>query len=366
MSITKSAVLNALSYVDDPDIGKDLVTLKMVDNISISGKLVKFRLILTTPSCPLKEQIKNACITAITHLVDKTAKVEIDITARVTSRRADGANVLPEVKNIIAIASGKGGVGKSTVAVNLALGLAQSGAKVGIIDADIYGPSIPIMMQLQGKRPKVNNIKGTDKLIPLENYGVKTLSIGFLADPRQAIVWRGPMASSALRQFVNDTHWGELDYLLIDLPPGTGDIHLTLVQAVPVTAAVIVTTPQAVAQADAIKAIEMFKLPSIKVPVIGVVENMSYFTPPELPNKKYHIFGKDGGRKLAQQYQLPLLGQIPIIEQIRTGGDTGKPAVLDNNSMQGKAFVKLSSSVAQQVAIRNANANPTKRVHMHT
>ncbi len=364
MSITQAQVLNALSYVDDPDLGKDLVTLKMVDNIRIDGKKVHFRLILTTPACPLKEQIKNACITAIQHLVDKEAEVIVEMSSRVTSKRTDGGNVLPNVKNIIVVASGKGGVGKSTIAVNLAVGLAKTGAKVGLIDADIYGPSIPLMLDLQGQRPQVTQVNGTTKIVPIEKYGVKTLSIGFLADPKQAIVWRGPMVSSALRQFVTDTAWGDLDYMVLDLPPGTGDVHLTLVQTVPVTAAIVVTTPQAVAKADVVKAIGMFNMPQINVPILGIVENMSYFTPPELPNKKYYLFGKNGGQQIADEFKVPLIAQIPIVEQVREGGDSGQPAVLKTGTLIAQAFDQLVQSTAQHVAMRNANIAPTKVVTM--
>lgn len=369
MAITKQAVIKALSYVDDPDLGKDLVTLNMVDNIEIEGKKVSFRLILTTPACPLKEHIKNACITAIKHFVDKEAVVEVEITSQVTSRRKDNRMVLPFVKNIVAIASGKGGVGKSTVAVNLAVGLAQQGAKVGLIDADIYGPSIPTMMDLEGTKPKVGNFNGQQKIIPVEKYGIKTLSIGFLTDASQAVVWRGPIASSALKQFITDAEWGELDYLLIDLPPGTGDIHLTLVQTVPVTAAIVVTTPQEVAKADVVRAVTMFQMPNINVPVLGIVENMAYFTPPELPNKRYYIFGKNGGKELAAKYKVPLLGQIPIVEAIREGGDSGLPIVLDTNENKKvvkDAFELLAQTAARNIAMRNANMEPTKMVEVTT
>ncbi len=354
MSITKAAIINALSYVDDPDLGKDLITLNMVDNIHIDGNQVSFRLILTTPACPLKEQIKNACIVAIRHFVSKEAIVSVDITSKVTSMRQEGSSVLPGVRNIIAVASGKGGVGKSTVSVNLALGLAQTGAKVGLIDADIYGPSIPVMMKLRNRRPHVVQVNGQSKIEPIEQYGIKTLSIGFLAEETQAIVWRGPMVSSALRQFITDAHWGDLDYLVIDLPPGTGDVHLTLAQLVPITAAIVVTTPQDVAKADVIRSIGMFQLPQINVPILGIVENMSYFTPPELPEKRYYLFGRGGGSSLAEQFDVPLLGEIPIIEDIRSGGDDGIPVVLQPDSLAGQEFVFLAQTVARNIAIQNA------------
>lgn len=355
MAFTEQDILRALSYVDDPDLKRDLVTLNMIDNIRIEGNFVSFRLILTTPACPLKEQIKNACINAIHHLVDKAAVVEVEISSRVTTAREDARQILPDVKNIIAVASGKGGVGKSTVAVNLALALVQNGAKVGLIDADIYGPSIPIMLNLRGYKPEVIEDKeGKMKIIPPEQYGIKTLSIGFLADESQAVVWRGPMASSAIRQFITDAHWGELDYMVLDLPPGTGDIHLTLAQLVPITAAVVVTTPQEVAKADVVKSIAMFQLPQINVPILGVVENMSYFTPPDLPDRRYYLFGRDGGARLAEQFGVPLLGQLPIEEEIRHGGDTGKPIVMQADSIGAIAFQQLAQTVAQHIAINNA------------
>ncbi|MBZ0097755.1 MAG: Mrp/NBP35 family ATP-binding protein [Taibaiella sp.] len=363
--ITKEAVLKALGNVDDPDLGKDLVTLNMVRDIEINGNNVSFTVVLTTPACPMKEMIEKACINAIHLLVSKDAVVNVNMASNVNSNRKDNMAVLTGVKNIIAVASGKGGVGKSTVAVNLAIGLAEEGAKVGLLDADIYGPSIPIMLGVRDERPKMMDTPdGKGKIVPIEKYGIKAISIGMLVDEKQAVVWRGPIASSALKQFISDVHWGELDYLVIDLPPGTGDIHLTLVQAVPVTGAVIVSTPQAVAAADAKKAIMMFKQPQINIPILGVVENMAYFTPAELPENKYYIFGKGGAQKMAEQFELPFLGEVPIVQGIREGGDTGLPAVLDDVNPAGKIFLELARNVARNVSMRNANIEPTKVVQM--
>lgn len=362
--ISEEQVLNALSNVMEPDLGKDLVTLNMVKDIEIKGNKVSFTVILTTPACPLKEQIKNACINAVHHLIDQNAEVKVNLISNVTSNRKDQKNLLPQVKNVIAVASGKGGVGKSTVAANLALALAQNGAKVGLMDADIYGPSIPIMFGVRGERPRVTKINGKGVLLPMERFGIKLMSIGLLVDEKQAVIWRGPMASSALKQFVNDVLWGELDYLIIDLPPGTGDIHLTMVQTVPVTGAVIVTTPQQVALADAKKGIAMFHTGAIKVPVLGLVENMAYFTPEELPEKKYFIFGREGGKRLAEEFEIPLLGQIPLVEGICEGGDVGVPVMMSDDLITKEAFAEFAQNTAQQVAIRNANLDPTKVVEM--
>lgn len=362
--ITKEAVLNALGHVQEPDLGKDLVTLNMVRDIEIDGKNISFTVVLTTPACPLKEMIEKACINAILHLVDKEAIVKVHMTSNVGSNRKDNKAVLPGVKNIIMVASGKGGVGKSTVAVNLALGLAQEGAAVGLLDADIYGPSIPIMLGMRDERPKMTDVNGKGMIVPLERHGIKAMSIGLLIDEKQAVIWRGPMASSALKQFISDVYWQELDYLVIDLPPGTGDVHLTLVQAVPVTGAVIVSTPQAVAAADARKAIMMFKQPQINVPILGVVENMAYFTPAELPNNKYYIFGKGGAKQMAEQFDLPFLGEVPLVQNIREGGDKGIPAILDDANPAKDDFIRLAQNVAQQVSIRNANLEPTKVVQV--
>ncbi|MDR3680466.1 MAG: Mrp/NBP35 family ATP-binding protein [Flavipsychrobacter sp.] len=362
--ITKEAILSALSNVEEPDLGSDLVTLNMVHDVAIDGKKVSFTIELTTPACPLKEMIQRACVNAIHLLVDKEAEVTVNMNAKVNSNRKDNKSVLPGIKNIIMVASGKGGVGKSTVAVNLAIGLAEQGASVGLLDADIYGPSIPIMLGLRDERPKMQTIEGKGMIVPMDRFGIKAMSIGLLIDEKQAVVWRGPMASSALKQFISEVNWGTLDYLVIDLPPGTGDVHLTLVQTVPVTGAVIVSTPQAVAAADARKAIMMFKQPQINVPILGVVENMSYFTPPELPDNKYYLFGKDGAKKMAEQFELPFLGEIPIVQTIREGGDSGVPAVIGDDVASKKAFMDLASRVAQNIAIRNANLEPTKVVQM--
>ena len=365
MSITKDKVLEALSNVDDPDLKKDLVTLGMIKDIEIDGKNVSFSVVLTTPACPMKDMIQKACENAIIYYVDKEAKVNINMTSNVTSKRGNAEPMLPGVKNIIAVASGKGGVGKSTIASNLAVALAMEGAKVGIVDADIYGPSIPLMFDVMKQKPAMTKVDGKSKMVPVESYGVKILSIGFFAEANQAVAWRGPMASKALQQMFADTDWGELDYLILDLPPGTGDIHLSLVQFVPVTGAVIVSTPQDVALADARKGVAMFQMDAINVPVLGLIENMSYFTPAELPENKYYIFGKEGTKKLAEQLKLPLLAEIPLVQSIREAGDAGRPAVLQENTPQAKAFKEMAQNIAQQIAIRNATQAPTEKVRMN-
>jgi ATP-binding protein involved in chromosome partitioning len=287
------------------------------------------------------------------------------MTSRVISNRKDPKGVLPGVKNIIVVASGKGGVGKSTVAVNLALGLAKEGAAVGLLDADIHGPSIPMMLGIRDERPKMIDVEGKGKIVPIERFGIKAMSIGLLIDEKQAVIWRGPQASSALRQFISDVAWGDLDYLIVDLPPGTGDVQLTMVQTVPVTGAVIVSTPQAVAAADARKAIIMFRQPQINVPVLGIVENMAYFTPAELPENKYYIFGKGGARKMAEQFEIPFLGEVPLVQSIREGGDAGTPALTGDDNISRDAFMSVAERVAQQVSIRNANLVPTKVVEVN-
>lgn len=361
-NITKEAVIEALKHVDDPDLKKDLVTLNMIKDVEVKGNAVSFTVVLTTPACPLKEIIKNDCIAAIAQYVSEEAQVFVNMSSNVTSSRSN-APLLPNVKNIIAIASGKGGVGKSTVSSNLAVALAKTGAKVGLIDADISGPSVPTMFNCEAEQPGVKVVDGKNMIVPIEQYGVKLISIGFLAPPDNAVVWRGPMASSALKQFIGDTLWGELDYLLIDLPPGTSDIHLTLVQTIPVTGAIIVTTPQKVALADARKGLAMFKQPQINVPVLGVVENMAYFTPEELPDNKYFIFGNGGGKQLAERFEVPFLGEIPLVQSIRESGDSGMPVALKENPA-AEAFHQLAQTVAQEVAIRNANNEKTKIVEV--
>lgn len=356
MQFTDKDVLAALSTVPEPDLKKDLVTLGMIRDIQIKDRHLQFTVVLTTPACPLKETIRKSCEAAIHQHINPQVEVNVLMTAEVTT--ALQSPMLEGVRNIIAVASGKGGVGKSTVTANLALSLAKSGARVGIIDADISGPSIPVMFGVEDERPDVAVINDKNMIVPIQQYGIKIISMGFLAPAESAVVWRGPMASKALRQFLGDTHWGELDYLFIDLPPGTGDIHLTLVQAVPLTGAVLVTTPQKVALADAIKGMAMFQQPQINVPVLGVVENMSYFTPAELPENKYYIFGKDGGKNLAEQYNVPFLGEIPLVQSIREGGDEGLPAVAHTNEASAKAFAQVAEGLARQIAIRNANLIP--------
>lgn len=362
--ITKERVLEALSNVQEPDLGKDLVTLNMIKDIEIDGYNVSFTVVLTTPACPLKDLIRSACENAIKIIVSKDAIPTVNFTSNVNSNRKDSKAFLPQVKNIIAVASGKGGVGKSTVSVNLALALAKTGAKVGLMDADIYGPSVPIMLGIRGERPMMKEVNGKGMIMPIEVMGIKAMSIGLLIDDKQAVVWRGPMASSAIKQFVSDVLWEELDYLIIDLPPGTGDIHLTIVQTVPVTGAVIVTTPQEVALADAKKAVMMFDGPQIKVPILGVVENMSYFTPPDAPDKQYYIFGKNGGKRLAELFEIPFLGELPITMQIREGGDEGKPALLFGDDISKNAIESVAQQIARNVSMRNANVKPSEVVEI--
>lgn len=349
--LTKDKVLEALSQVIEPDLRKDLVSLGMIENLSIEGRKVSFTIVLTTPACPLKDHMSNACVNAVHHLVDPGAEVEIRFSSRVNTVR-QGSTVLRGVKNIIAVASGKGGVGKSTVAANLALSLSAEGASVGLLDADIYGPSVPTLFGVFDA-PEMKEVEGRNLMVPIEKYGIKLLSIGFLMQPNQAVAWRGPMISSAVKQFMNDVDWGNLDYLVIDLPPGTGDVHLTLAQQFPITGAVIVTTPQEMALADARKAIAMFRMPGVTVPLLGIVENMSYFQPADQPGRKYFLFGQGGGEKLSMETELPLLGEIPFTESVRAAADEGIEA-LGRDKEYTTAFVNFAGKVARQVAVRNA------------
>ncbi|HEY8396542.1 MAG TPA: Mrp/NBP35 family ATP-binding protein [Flavihumibacter sp.] len=362
--MTQEEILKALGNVQEPDLGSDIVSLNMVKDLQINGNDVSFTIVLTTPACPMKELMKNAAINAIKLLVNKEARVTVNFTANTNSKRVDPGQILPKVKNIIAVVSGKGGVGKSTVSANLALALAQGGAKVGLMDADIYGPSVPIMFGVRGERPKMMAHGEKGLIVPLDRYGIKLMSIGLLVDEKNAVVWRGPMASSAIRQFVTDVYWDELDYLIIDMPPGTGDIHLTLMQTVPVTGVIVVTTPQDVALADAKKGIAMFGQAQIKVPIIGIVENMSYFTPAELPENKYYIFGKEGGKKLAEEYDIPFLGQIPLVQSIREGGDTGVPIMMTDDEITKAAFNHFAGLAARSIAMRNASLEATRVIEV--
>jgi len=348
----ENKVIQALKTVDDPDLKKDLVTLNMIKDLKINDNIINFTLELTTPVCPLKDLIKNNCIKAIKKYVSSDFSININITSRITSNKSN-IQILPKIKNIIAIASGKGGVGKSTVTSNIAISLASSGAKVGILDADISGPSIPILFNCQNEKPEFLEIDGKNYIIPIEQYGIKLMSIGFVANEENAVLWRGPMASSAIRQFLLDTSWGELDYLFIDLPPGTSDIHLTLVQTVKITGVLIITTPQKVAIIDAVKGLAMFEQKKINVPIIGILENKSYFSTEDFPDKKYYIFGKDGGKFLAKRKNIPFLGQIPIIQNIRESGDIGYPISMKYNSNAAKIFTNISSFLSQQIAIIN-------------
>ena len=354
--ISPEQVLAALRNVEDPDLKKDLVTLNMIKDLNISGNQISFTLELTTPACPMKDMLKNACLNAIKHFVSQEAEIAINITSRVT--KPMDTTQLKAIRNIVLVSSGKGGVGKSTVASNLAITLAADGAKVGLIDADIYGPSVPIMFDLVGAKPSARETEdGKTLIMPIEKYGIKLLSLGFFADPDQPVPWRGPMASNAVKQLFNDADWGELDYLIVDLPPGTGDIHITITQSFPIAGAVIVTTPQQVALADTRKGLAMFRMPGINIPVLGVVENMAYFTPEELPDHKYYIFGKNGGKELAASFSVPFLGEIPIVQSITEGGDRGVPVALDREHQIAISFAEIAGRVAQQIAINNAQTS---------
>lgn len=356
--IDNNKIVEALRTVKSPVTGQDVITARMLKDLKINENQVNFTLVLPSLKMDDKQALNFACMSAIQQIYP-----DADVNIHTITQAPDAQSEVPfpHIKNIIAVASGKGGVGKSTVAVNLAIGLQQLGAKVGIMDADLYGPSIPTMLGLQGQRPKVQNIQGKPKILPLEAFNLQVMSIGFIVEPEQAVVLRGPRLSGIIRQFFHDTTWQELDYLIVDLPPGTGDIQLTLVQTAPITGAIIVTTPQEVAVVDAVKAMNMFLLPSVDVPILGVVENMAWFTPAELPDNKYYIFGKGGGDKMAKLSNSMVLGQIPLVQSIREGGDSGKPAILQDTT---DAFLTIAKNTAQQLVLRHEFLDPTKSVNV--
>ncbi len=363
MSYTSEQVFNALRKVNHPEKGKDIIALGMVQELEINENRVAFSLALSKSNTTNIANLKQACVAAIEQELGSEVQIRGNIKA-VTLNEEEEHKPLAKVKNIIAIASGKGGVGKSTVASNLSVALANTGAKVGLVDADIFGPSLPKMFNVENNRPEITKQGNTEIITPIEKYGVKMLSIGFFVNPEDALVWRGPMATNALNQLLMQGDWGELDYLLIDLPPGTSDIHLTLVQAVSVTGAVIVSTPQDVALADAIKGINMFKGEKINVPVLGLVENMAWFTPAELPNNKYYIFGKGGCEALAKKMNVKLLSQIPIVQSIREGSDSGVPVAANSDTVLGATFDEMAQNVIKAIDERNKNLTATKIVEI--
>ena len=360
--IDNNKIVDILRTVMDPVTGQDIVSMKMVEGLSIKGDVVNFSIKVPNLDANIKSQLNFSCIGAINAVYPK-ADVNIHIVPQ-QGATPGKTNTLNQIKNVIAVASGKGGVGKSTVSVNMALGLAQQGYKVGLIDADLYGPSIPTMLGLQGQRPKVKLLYGQNKLEPLEAHGIHTISIGFIIEPEQAVVLRGPRLGGIIKQFINDCLWPELDFLVIDLPPGTGDIQLTLVQTIPVTGVLMVTTPQEVAVIDAVKAMNMFQLDNVKVPIVGVVENMAWFTPAELPDNKYMIFGEGGGKKLAELAKTELVGQIPLIQAVREGGDQGNPIIAQMDHPARKYFVTAAENLVKQVDKRNKEKEATTVVKM--
>ena len=365
MEIQKEEVLKVLGRIRHPETKEDIVSSGMVHDISYREGELWIGLQFSRANDPFIQSIKKACMRAIQGAFGDDA-IKKDHIQVLVPEPAPKREILPQVKNIVAIASGKGGVGKSTIAANLAVALAQSGKKVGLIDADVYGPSVPKMFDVEGDRPSARSEEGVEWILPIEKYGVKLLSVGLFVRPEDAVIWRGPMATSALKQLITQGDWGELDILLIDLPPGTGDVHLTMVQEVPVTGVVIVSTPQDVALADVIKGINMFTGDKINVPVLGLVENMSWFTPKELPDNRYYIFGRDGCKNLAEKMGIPLLGQVPIVQGIRESGDSGKPAALVSESQSGQAFRLLSGEVEKALDKRNEELEPTRKVEITT
>ena len=365
MQLYPKLIMDALSTVRYPGTGKNVVEMKMVeDDLRIAGMHVSFTLIFDKPTDPFMKSMVKACEAAIHAYVSKEVEVEVK-TKALQAPRPDLPDLLPGVRNIIAVSSGKGGVGKSTVAANLAVALAKMGLKVGLLDCDIFGPSMPKMFQIEDARPYSERIDGRDLIMPIEKYGVKVLSIGFFVNPDQATLWRGGMACNALKQLIGDANWGDLDYFVLDTPPGTSDIHLTLVQTLPITGAVIVSTPQQVALADARKGINMYQNDKVNVPILGLVENMSWFTPVQHPDEKYFLFGQEGVKRLSEEMQVPLLGQIPVVQDICQSGDDGKPAALDPTSLTGHAFMQLAARVVTETDRRNSQLPPTTIVDIH-
>ncbi len=359
-------ILDTLKHVKYPGNGKDIVSLGMVeDDIRIDGNKVSFSLIFEKPNDPFRKSLIKAAETTLQTYIGDELEIKGNIAVKVKPQEVKPKNpALPGVKNIIAVASGKGGVGKSTISSNLAVALAKAGYKTGLLDTDVFGPSLPTMFGLVNDRPIMQNVDGKEKIIPIEKHGLKLLSMGFFVDPNNAVVWRGAMATGAIKQLITDVHWGELDFLVLDLPPGTSDIHLTLVQTLSITGAVIVSTPQEVALADARKGINMFVNDKINVPVLGLVENMAWFTPAELPENKYYIFGKEGCKKLAAEMKVPLLGQIPIVQGIREGGDSGEPVAVADDTITSLAFADLAKKVVAEVQKRNEQLPPTEVVEI--
>jgi len=370
MKITRSAIENALTTISLPGEGKSLMEANAVKNINIFGDEVVVDIVMGNPTLQAKKKVEVEVMKTIHDKVYEKAKITVNITLSAPEKKQN-ANLIkgkpiPGIQNIVAVASGKGGVGKSTVTANLAVTLSNMGFKVGVLDADIYGPSMPLMFDVANEKPLAKNIDGVSKMVPVENFGVKLLSIGFFTKPDQAVIWRGPMAAKALNQMIFDAAWGELDFLLIDLPPGTGDIHLSIMQSLPITGAVVVSTPQTVALSDAKKGVAMFQQENIQVPVLGVIENMAYFTPEELPNNKYYIFGKAGARYLASDLDVPFLGELPLVQSIREAGDIGRPAAMQENTAVADALTKVTREVVQQVVVRNKQLPPTEAIKITT
>ena len=366
MKLDRKEILKALETITIAGEGKNMVESGAIANVLTFGDEVVVELVLNTPAMHIKKRAEDDIKKTILELVSADAKIKINSKVQVPEKAEVKGKAIPGIKNIIAVASGKGGVGKSTVTANLAVSLAKMGFSVGVLDADIYGPSMPIMFDVEAEKPTSIMVDGKSKMKPVESYDIKLLSIGFFTAPSQAVIWRGPMASKALNQMIFDADWGELDFMLIDLPPGTGDIHLSIMQSLPVTGAVVVSTPQAVALADAKKGVSMFMSEAINVPVLGIIENMAYFTPEELPNNKYYIFGKDGARNLAKDIEAAFLGEIPIVQSIREGGDVGHPVALQDNSPLEKAFSEITKNALTELVKRNNDLPPTEVVRIST